>query len=65
MNMLQQLMPALRMTALLTVLTGVVYPGAVTGVCQLLFHKKADGSLVARNGQNSRFGAHRTELYAT
>jgi K+-transporting ATPase ATPase C chain len=51
MNMLQQLMPALRMTALLTVLTGLIYPGVVTGVCQLLFHEKADGSLVARNGQ--------------
>lgn len=49
--MLQQLMPALRMTALLTVLTGLVYPGVVTGVCQLLFHEKANGSLVARNGQ--------------
>jgi potassium-transporting ATPase KdpC subunit len=49
--MLQQLMPALRMTALLTLLTGLVYPGVVTGVCQLLFHEKANGSLVTRNGQ--------------
>ena len=49
--MLQQLMPALRMTALLTLLTGFVYPGVVTGVCQLLFHEKANGSLVTRNGQ--------------
>ncbi len=49
--MLRQLMPALRMTALLTLLTGLVYPGVVTGVCQLLFHDKANGSLVSRNGQ--------------
>jgi K+-transporting ATPase ATPase C chain len=49
--MLKQLIPALRMTALLTLLTGLVYPGVVTGVCQLLFHDKANGSLVARNGQ--------------
>jgi K+-transporting ATPase ATPase C chain len=49
--MLQQLMPALRMTALLTLLTGLVYPGVVTGVCQLLFREKANGSLVSRNGQ--------------
>jgi len=49
--MLQQLLPALRMTVLLTVLTGLVYPGVVTGVCQLLFHEKANGSLVTRNGQ--------------
>jgi K+-transporting ATPase ATPase C chain len=49
--MLKQLIPALRMTALLTLLTGLVYPGVVTGVCQLLFHEKADGSLITRNGQ--------------
>jgi K+-transporting ATPase ATPase C chain len=49
--MLQQLIPALRMTALLTLLTGLVYPGVVSGVCQLLFHEKANGSLVTRNGQ--------------
>jgi potassium-transporting ATPase KdpC subunit len=49
--MLQQLTPALRMTALLTLLTGLVYPGVVTGVCQLFFHEKANGSLVMRNDQ--------------
>lgn len=49
--MLHQLGPALRMTVLLTVLTGLVYPGVVTGVCQLLFKDKADGSLVVQNGQ--------------
>jgi K+-transporting ATPase ATPase C chain len=49
--MLKQLMPALRMTALLTLLTGLVYPGVVTGFCQLLFQEKANGSLVSRNGQ--------------
>jgi K+-transporting ATPase ATPase C chain len=49
--MLRQLVPALRMTALLTLLTGLVYPGVVTGVCQLLFHGMANGSLIARNGE--------------
>ncbi|MBV9301490.1 MAG: K(+)-transporting ATPase subunit C [Acidobacteriaceae bacterium] len=49
--MLQQLGTALRMTILLTVLTGLIYPGIVTGVCQLLFKDKADGSLILRNGQ--------------
>lgn len=47
--MLQQLAPALRMTVLLTVLTGLVYPGVVTGICQLLFRSQADGSLLVRN----------------
>jgi K+-transporting ATPase ATPase C chain len=49
--MLQQLMPALRMTLLLTVLTGLIYPGVVTGICQLIFRQQANGSLVVKNGQ--------------
>jgi K+-transporting ATPase ATPase C chain len=49
--MLKQLAPALRMTVLLTVLTGLVYPGVITGLCQLLFRGQANGSLVTQNGQ--------------
>jgi K+-transporting ATPase ATPase C chain len=49
--MFNQLLPALRMTALLTVVTGLVYPGVVTGICQALFHDKADGSLIVKNGE--------------
>jgi potassium-transporting ATPase KdpC subunit len=49
--MLQQLAPALRMTVLLTVLTGLIYPGVITGLCQLVFKDQANGSLVVRNGQ--------------
>jgi potassium-transporting ATPase KdpC subunit len=49
--MLQQLTPALRMTVLLTVLTGLFYPGVVTGLCQILFRDQANGSLIVRNGQ--------------
>jgi len=48
--MFNQLVPAFRMTALLTIVTGLVYPGAVTGVCQILFHDKADGSLIVKDG---------------
>ena len=49
--MLQQLGPALRLTVLLTVLTGLIYPGVITGMCQLLFRDKANGSLITRKGQ--------------
>jgi potassium-transporting ATPase KdpC subunit len=49
--MTQQLLPALRATILLTILTGLIYPGAVTGVCQILFRDKANGSLVKKDGQ--------------
>lgn len=49
--MLQQLIPALRITVLLTVLTGLIYPAVVTGLCQLLFKSQAEGSLIVQNGQ--------------
>jgi K+-transporting ATPase ATPase C chain len=49
--MLKQLKPALLMTLLLCVLTGVIYPGVVTGLARVLFPKQADGSLVAVNGR--------------
>lgn len=48
--MLKQLKPALLMTLVLCVLTGVIYPGVVTGLARVLFPKQADGSLVTVNG---------------
>ena len=48
--MWKQMLPGLRMTLLLTVLTGLIYPGIVTGLSQLLFPKQADGSLISKNG---------------
>lgn len=49
--MFKQLGPGLRMMVLLTVLTGLIYPGVVTGICQILFPSRANGSLEYRNGQ--------------
>ena len=49
--MWQQLIPALRMTLLLTVLTGLLYPLAVTGLCQMLFSRQANGSLIQPDGK--------------
>lgn len=49
--MLKQLKPALLMTLVLCVLTGVIYPGVVTGLARVLFPKQADGSLVTVNGR--------------
>ncbi len=49
--MLRQLIPAFRLTLLFTVLTGLVYPAIVTGLCQLLFPDQANGSLVEKNGR--------------
>jgi len=46
-----QLRPAIAMTIVIMVITGLVYPGLVTGVAQLLFPHQANGSLVTMNGQ--------------
>jgi K+-transporting ATPase ATPase C chain len=45
------LRPALVMLLLFTVLTGVVYPLAVTGLGQWLFRAQANGSLIERDGK--------------
>ncbi len=44
------LRPAVVMTLLLCLLTGLIYPGVVTGVAQLLFPWQANGSLIQRDG---------------
>jgi K+-transporting ATPase ATPase C chain len=49
--MWRQFAPAFRMVLVFTVLTGLVYPGLVTALCQAFFHDKANGSLVEVNGQ--------------
>lgn len=49
--MLSQLKPAIILTFVLAAITGLIYPLAVTGVAQLLFPGKADGSLIERNGR--------------
>jgi potassium-transporting ATPase KdpC subunit len=42
----KQLRPAIGITAALIVLTGLVYPGVVTALSQLLFRPQANGSLI-------------------
>jgi potassium-transporting ATPase KdpC subunit len=49
--MRRQFVPALVVFFSLTLLTGVAYPLAVTGVVQLAFPGRADGSLIERNGE--------------
>ena len=49
--MWRQFAPAFRMVLAFTVLTGFLYPGLVTGVCQVIFPRQANGSLVEVNGK--------------
>lgn len=50
--MWQQLLPAFRITVVMTVLTGILYPLALTGICQLLFSRAANGSLIESAGRS-------------
>jgi K+-transporting ATPase ATPase C chain len=49
--MLGQFRPAIVLMVLMTVLTGVVYPLAVTGFAGMIFPDQARGSLVEKNGK--------------
>ncbi|HEX7272804.1 MAG TPA: potassium-transporting ATPase subunit KdpC [Casimicrobiaceae bacterium] len=46
-----EILPAVRMLVVLTVLTGVAYPLAITGIAQLTFPSAANGSLIVSNGK--------------
>ena len=46
-----ELLRSLRLVLVIAVVTGLVYPLAMTGLAQGLFHNQAQGSLVTRNGQ--------------
>jgi K+-transporting ATPase ATPase C chain len=46
-----QLRPAIVATFVIMLITGLLYPGLVTVVAQLVFPRQANGSLLVKNGQ--------------
>ncbi len=49
--MWQQMFRGFKMMLILTVVTGLAYPLAVTGLCQIFFRGRADGSLIPASGR--------------
>ena len=49
--MWQQILPGLRLKLFMTILLGVGYPLAITGISQVLFPHQANGSLITSGGK--------------
>ncbi len=51
MNLFRHVYPAIALTIVLTVLLGIIYPFAITGLSYFFFREKAQGSLIEREGR--------------
>ena len=46
-----ELLRSVRLTLVVAVVTGLIYPLVITGISQVVFHDQANGSLITKSGQ--------------
>ena len=65
--MLKELGPGLRLTVIFTVLTGLLYPAAMTGISEMIFPRRANGSRRQRvvASDHHRLDSHGAQLIKT
>lgn len=47
----RELLTALRLTLVIAVVTGLIYPFVITGISQVAFNSQANGSMITNNGK--------------
>jgi len=48
---MKYIIPAIRFKIFMTILLGLIYPFAITGVSQILFSKQANGDFIKKGDQ--------------